>query len=179
MTDAIIRALYRSLVSGKLLLEWRTAAQVQSGAQGDVHAYYRSMWQAPVLAALALGFAGTKGIYHVYAGLPLGIAWMLSPYIAWRVSQSAETQDRLETPADVVQGLRLIARRTWRYFETFVTPQQNFLPPDNFQETPHPVIAARTSPTNIGVYLLSVVSARNLFRLYPSMLSPAPSSFVG
>jgi cyclic beta-1,2-glucan synthetase len=161
MTDAIIRALYRSLVSGKLLLEWRTAAQVQGGAQGDVHAYYRSMWQAPVLAALALGFAGTKGIYHVYAGLPLGIAWMLSPYIAWRVSQSAETEDRLETPADVVQGLRLIARRTWRYFETFVTPQQNFLPPDNFQETPNPVVAARTSPTNIGVYLLSVVSARD------------------
>lgn len=161
MTDAIVRSLYRSFISGKLMLEWRTAAQVQGGAQGDVHAYYRSMWQAPVLAALALGFAGTKGIYHVYAGLPLGIAWILSPYIAWRVSQSAETEDRLETPADVSTGLRLIARRTWRYFETFVTSQQNHLPPDNFQETPNPVIAARTSPTNVGVYLLSVVSARD------------------
>ena len=161
MTDAIIRSLYRSFITGKLMLEWRTAAQVQSGAQGDVHTYYRAMWQAPVLAALALGFAGTKGIYHVYAGLPLGIAWILSPYIAWRVSQSAETEDRLETPTEVSTGLRLIARRTWRYFETFVNSQQNFLPPDNFQETPNPVLAARTSPTNIGVYLLSVVSARD------------------
>ena len=161
MADAIIRSIYRSFISRRLMLEWRTAAQVGSSAQGDVNHYYRIMWQAPVLAALALAFAGTKGIYHVYAGLPLGLAWMFSPYIAWRVSQSAESEDKLEAAPDVAQGLRLIARRTWRYFETFVTPEQNFLPPDNFQETPNPVVASRTSPTNIGVYLLSVISARD------------------
>src|SRR5208282_6106375 len=55
----------------------------------------------------------------------------------------------------------LIARRTWRYFETFVTSDDNMLPPDNFQEDPQPVLAHRTSPTNMGLYLLSVVSARD------------------
>ena len=59
------------------------------------------------------------------------------------------------------RALRLIARRTWRFFETFVTPADNMLPPDNFQEDPEPVVAHRTSPTNLGLYLLSVVSARD------------------
>src|SRR5204862_322394 len=59
------------------------------------------------------------------------------------------------------RALRLIARRTWRFFATFVGPDTHALPPDNFQETPHPVVAHRTSPTNIGLYLLSVVAARD------------------
>ncbi len=56
--------------------------------------------------------------------------------------------------------MRIMARQTWSFFDTFVTAQQNMLPPDNFQETPNAVIANRTSPTNIGLYLLSVASAR-------------------
>ena len=59
------------------------------------------------------------------------------------------------------QALRLTARRTWRFFETFVTAEDHALPPDNFQEDPKPVIAHRTSPTNMGLYLLSVIAARD------------------
>jgi cyclic beta-1,2-glucan synthetase len=59
------------------------------------------------------------------------------------------------------QALRRTARRTWRYFETFVTSADNLLPPDNFQDDPAPAVAHRTSPTNIGLYLLSVVCARD------------------
>jgi cyclic beta-1,2-glucan synthetase len=57
--------------------------------------------------------------------------------------------------------LRLIARRTWRFFETFVSGEDHFLPPENFQEEPKPVVAHRTSPTNVGMYLLSTVAARD------------------
>ena len=63
--------------------------------------------------------------------------------------------------ADDVEALRLIARRTWRFFETFVGPEDNGLPPDNFQDDPKPVVAHRTSPTNIGMYLLATVTARD------------------
>ena len=63
--------------------------------------------------------------------------------------------------ASDAQRLRLIARRTWRFFETFVTAEDHMLPPDNFQEDPMPVVAHRTSPTNIGLYLLSVAAARD------------------
>ncbi|MCF3640697.1 protein ndvB [Rhizobium sp. TRM95111] len=161
MGDAIVRSLYRLLVSRKLMLEWRTAAQVNSSAGGDVWSYYRSMWQAPALAALSVALAAISKTGLPYIGIPFALIWALSPAIAWYVSQSAETEDQLIVPEHVVVELRKVARRTWRYFETFVTAEQHFLPPDNFQEIPAPVLAERTSPTNIGVYLLSVISARD------------------
>src|SRR6185436_7626688 len=57
--------------------------------------------------------------------------------------------------------LRGTARRSWHYFETFVDESGHFLPPDNFQDDPRPVIAQRTSPTNVGLYLLAALSARD------------------
>src|SRR5262249_19930481 len=52
-------------------------------------------------------------------------------------------------------------RRTWRFFETFVGSEDHALPPDNFQEDPQPVVAHRTSPTNVGLYLLSTMAAHD------------------
>ncbi|MFT2213600.1 GH36-type glycosyl hydrolase domain-containing protein [Rhizobium giardinii] len=161
MADAIVRSLYRTFVSGKLMLEWRTAAQVQGSASGTIWDYYRSMWTAPALSVVSVLLAAVSDTGLPFIGLPFALLWALSPAIAWFVSQSAETEDQLVVPENVVEELRKIARRTWLYFETFVTAEQNFLPPDNFQEIPHPVVAERTSPTNIGVYLLSVMSARD------------------
>lgn len=160
MADAIVRSLYRLFVSRRLLLEWRTAASVQSAKQGDIKAYYGSMRHAPLLAVLTLVVAPFPDNYGYLIGLPFVTLWVLSPLLAWYVSQSAETEDRLVVPENASVELRKIARRTWRYFETFVTAHDNYLPPDNFQETPDPIVAHRTSPTNIGVYLLSVISAR-------------------
>src|SRR6202044_3089941 len=67
----------------------------------------------------------------------------------------------LAVTVEDARTLRRAARRTWRFFEAYVTEGDNFLPPDNFQEDPEPVVAHRTSPTNIGLYLLSVVAARD------------------
>ncbi|OLP53975.1 protein ndvB [Rhizobium rhizosphaerae] len=161
MADAIVRAIYRTFVSRKLMLEWRTAAQVQSSSSGSVADYYRSMWTAPVIAAVSVLIAAVSDTGLPYIGLPFVAIWALSPAIAWLVSQSAETEDQLVVSEESKAELRLIARRTWRYYDEFVTEKQSFLPPDNFQEIPHPILAERTSPTNIGVYLLSVMSARD------------------
>ncbi|MCM2476645.1 protein ndvB [Rhizobium sp. CG5] len=161
MADAIVRSIYRLAFSRRLLLEWKTAASVQSSAQGSIATYYKSMRHAPLMALVALALAYGQVGYGALVGIPFALLWLASPLIAWYVSQSAETEDRLVVPEETSIELRRIARRTWRYFETFVTAGENFLPPDNFQETPEPVVARRTSPTNIGVYLLSVVSARH------------------
>ncbi len=160
MTDAIGRSIYRLFVSRKLMLEWKTAASIQSSAQGSPADYYRQMWHAPVLAVFSLIFASIPGDNAFLVGLPFALLWILSPLVAWYVSQSAETEDRLFVPDEVATELRTISRRTWRYFDAFVTADDNHLPPDNFQEQPEPLLARRTSPTNIGVYLLSTVSAR-------------------
>jgi cyclic beta-1,2-glucan synthetase len=161
MADAIARSLYRTAISRKLMLEWRTAAQADSAARGGILAHYKSMWQAPALAVLSVALAIISDTGLPYIGIPFAIVWALSPVIAWYVSQTAETEDQLVVSDHVASELRKIARRTWRYFEDFVTAEQHFLPPDNFQEVPQPVLAERTSPTNIGVYLLSVISARD------------------
>jgi cyclic beta-1,2-glucan synthetase len=161
MADAIVRSVYRLLVSRKLMLQWRTAASAQAVAQKTILGHYRVMWHAPALGVIAVFLAALPGDSAYLVGIPFALLWILSPAVAWYVSQSAETEDRLDVPEQVASDLRKIARRTWRYFDQFVIPSQHFLPPDNVQQTPHAVVAIRTSPTNVGVYLLSVVSARH------------------
>ena len=89
------------------------------------------------------------------------LLWIASPAVARWTSLSPLVAGRLSISEADARALRLVARRTWRYFETFVTAADHMLPPDNFQEDPKPVLAHRTSPTNLGLYLLSAVSARD------------------
>ena len=93
--------------------------------------------------------------------MPFALLWLAAPAIALWASRSPAVAPRLAVSDPDARDLRLIARRTWRFFETFVTPADNMLPPDNFQEDPKPVVAHRTSPTNMGLYLLSAVAARD------------------
>ena len=161
MADAIVRTLYRLFVSHRHMLEWRTAAQAHSAGNLSIAGSYREMWQAPAVAVLGLALALIFGHGGGYVAIPFAILWALSPAIAWFVSQSAETEDRLKISVRSGDELRQYARRTWRFFEEFANAENNDLPPDNFQEDPVPLVAHRTSPTNIGVYLLSTISARD------------------
>ena len=76
------------------------------------------------------------------------------------MSVGQRVQRRAALGAPDVRTARIVARRTWRFFETFVGDEDHWLPPDNFQEDP-PVVAHRTSPTNIGLLLLSSLAARD------------------
>ncbi len=161
MGDAIVRTLYRLFVTRRYLLEWRTASQAGQSRGSDIRSHYRMMYGAVLIGLLGPVLPYLAGSSGVYVALIFAAFWILSPAFAWFVSRSAETEDRLVIGDEERARLRTIARRTWLYFETFATAEHNHLPPDNFQEVPHPVVAARTSPTNIGVYLLGVVSARD------------------
>ena len=161
MGDAIVRTLYRMFISRQNLLEWRTASDAHKSDPNGVWRYYRQMYGAVVIAIIGLAIPVVADSTGTFVAFFFAVFWIGSPAFAWLISRSAETEDRLRvTDADRV-ALRTVARRTWAYFETFVTAEHNMLPPDNFQETPQPVVAQRTSPTNVGVYLLSVVSARD------------------
>ena len=160
--DAILRTLWRIGYSRQKLLEWVTAAQSAQGGRPGMLAHYGGMVPG---VALGLVPAGAVVLHNPAVWpliLPFALLWLASPAIAHRISQPAlARRGAAITDADA-QGLRLIARSTWRYFESFVTAADNFLPPDNFQETPLPALARRTSPTNIGMYLLSVTAAHDL-----------------
>lgn len=161
MGDAIIRTLYRLFVSRKNLLEWRSASAAHRTGGTDLTAYYSSMHGAVLIALVGLIIPVAADSTGAFVAFFFAIFWAGSPAFAWLISRSAETEDRLRVAPSDQKFLRVVARRTWAYFESQVTAEQNMLPPDNFQETPAPVVANRTSPTNVGVYLLSIVSARD------------------
>ena len=97
---------------------------------------------------------------HWLVALPFFVLWLAAPWIAWWISLPME-QPAPELSVEQLTLLRRIARKTWHFFETFVTAEENWLPPDNFQEEPAPAVAARTSPTNIGLSLLANLAARD------------------
>jgi len=148
----------RVLVTGRRLLEWRTARDAQRTARTRLSGLYASMWVLPAIAMLAaLGLSLVRPA-ALWAGAPIIALWLISPAVAfWLSRPTKRTRSRL-TAGDVV-FLETIARRTWRFFETFVGPVDNYLPPDNFQEDPPQGIAHRTSPTNIGLSLLANLAA--------------------
>ncbi|OYU38709.1 MAG: glycosyl transferase [Pseudorhodobacter sp. PARRP1] len=161
MVDAVVRTEVR-LRRGTHLLEWVTAAQSGGGGLPSYARFYLHNLRGIALAACLCGLAVAINPQVWPLGLGFAAVWLASPAIARAIS--LPRSGRAAPPLSPAQHdeLRLIARSTWRYFEAFVTPENNFLPPDNFQEIPRPVVATRTSPTNIGLYLLSVVVAKDL-----------------
>lgn len=161
MGDAIGRTLYRMTVSRRHLLEWRTAQSVHVAARSSLRDYYRYMAASPAIGIGAVALTALINPQNLPLAAVFGLIWALAPVAAWKVSQPLETEDSLDIRPDDTALLRQTARITWRYFETFVTPANNHLPPDNYQEVPEPLVAERTSPTNIGLYLLSILTARD------------------
>jgi len=161
MTDAILRTLGRLWFTRRNLLEWTTASQSKTSADLRLSQFYRQMAGAVVIA---VGVGATVVVVNT-AAIPLAAGfvalWLVAPTIAWWVSLPPKEAAGEQLSVADAAVLRLTARRTWRFFETFVGPEHHALPPDNFQEEPVPVVANRTSPTNIGMYLLTVVAARD------------------
>ncbi len=161
MGDAILRTLVRLTITRRRLLEWVPAAHAAFGHRPRVWHFYRRMAGAIAISGVAIAVAsmwghGTWPLAAAFAG-----AWFVSPAVAFRASLSPRVAGRRPLAKADAHSLRLVARKTWRFFEAFITPGDNNLPPDNFQEAPEPVAAHRTSPTNIGLYLLSVACARD------------------
>jgi cyclic beta-1,2-glucan synthetase len=161
MSDAIGRTLFRLVVSHRNLLQWLPAASTRVDTSLAVGSAYRRMSGGIALAVIIGAVVAWFQPAALLLAAPLLLLWLVSPAVAVTISRSPRTAGTPVLAAGDARALRLIARRTWRYFETFVTAGDHWLPPDNFQEDPRPVLAHRTSPTNLGLYLLSVASARD------------------
>ncbi|AKQ41629.1 cellobiose phosphorylase [Aurantiacibacter atlanticus] len=169
LNDALVSAhaigltLWRVLVSRRKLLEWTSAAhsaahfRANQGRSG----VWRKMWAGPAITSvLVLALAWFEPAALV-AALPLLVLWIVAPEITLAMArQREETIEPLA--AHESQFLRKLARKSWLFFETFAGPEDNWLPPDNYQGAPHEEIAKRTSPTNIGMLLLSTAAAWDL-----------------
>ena len=162
--DAIVRALWRQQVSHHGLLEWTTTDAAEAAARTDWGALWRQhrrLTLASGALALLLVTCGLLGASVAWdAALPLLAGWALSPLWIALASRPRARPRREAIDDDERQYLLSIARDTWRWFERWVTKDDNDLPPDNVQFDPDVVVAHRTSPTNIGLYLLSACCAR-------------------
>jgi len=164
LLDAAARALWRMHVSHRRMLEWTTAAEAQASGRQSLVAYVALMWPAAAVSVAAIAAIGAVVPMTAVLLSPLAVLWLASPAIAFGTSRPAQvsgTED-LSVTAEQAAHIRAIARRTWRFFETFVGPEDSWLPPDNFQEDPEGVVAHRTSPTNIGLVLLATITAHDL-----------------
>ncbi|NDP48521.1 MAG: cyclic beta 1-2 glucan synthetase, partial [Sulfuriferula multivorans] len=164
--DAIARSGLRMLFTQRGLMLWQLHAYSIRNASRSLADFFKEMWVAPalalVLASVLIGAwpLGQARSAEWFFWAPVLLLWLVSPVVGWWISLP------IVTPAPDLTGdqrafLRTSARRTWRYFADFVGPEDNWLPPDNFQEYPSPAIASRTSPTNIGMALLSDLAAHD------------------
>ena len=163
MLGAIATTLVRVLITHRHLLEWMTAAKAarREGKAGSRQRTWAQMASAPIFAmTCALLLAAVQPASLPFA-LPLLIAWALAPEIAYRIDQPLRHGPKPLT-AEQNAALRSLARRTWLFFEDFVGPNDHWLPPDHFQEKPRDRVASYTSPTNIGLLLLSTLAAYDL-----------------
>src|SRR5262249_50543796 len=142
-------------------LEWETAAAAEARLGTGLRQFVRSMWPALAIAFLLATSVAVANPDALLAASPWVLAWFLSPLIACWVSRSFAERETPLSPAES-RELRKLARKTWRFFEIFVTAEDHWLPPDNFQEDPRGMIAHRTSPTNAGLFLLSTLSGHDL-----------------
>jgi cyclic beta-1,2-glucan synthetase len=162
MLDAILTTL-RRLSSRRNLLQWTTAERTVRifGDEATAATTLGKMW--PSMLAVA-GLALLVGLVNPQALLiaaPFFLLWLSASQIAHRISRPTR-QKPSDLTGEQVQQLRTLARRTWLFYEHFVGPDSNWLPPDHFQESPRGVVAQRTSPTNIGLYLLTALAAHDL-----------------
>jgi cyclic beta-1,2-glucan synthetase len=162
-TDAVVRALHRMTSSRKGLLEW-TSAAVTARSLGMAGSFGRTLAEMRSGPLVAVGSASAVLLASgslPSPAIPLLVLWLLSPLVAHQISRRRGLRTR-STGEYPVQEARSLARRVWGYYERFQVPEHHWLAPDHFQEDPGAEVAHRTSPTNIGMAMVSAVTARDL-----------------
>jgi hypothetical protein len=157
-TDAIIRTNYRMIFSKEKLLEWTPFSEANKKSDNQLISAYTQMWVAPFIAVVTIVYLIYFNPNALFVATPILILWLLAPALSWYLSVPIlEKVPKLNE--EEKQFIHKAARKNWAFFESFVNAEDNWLPPDNFQEQPVSAIAHRTSPTNIGLSLLANLAA--------------------
>jgi cyclic beta-1,2-glucan synthetase len=155
---AILRTIWRMLVSKRHLLEW-TPSDLVSQHSDTRTEWMANMWVGPAAAFAAIVLLITSRRFEsLLLAAPLLTLWFTSPFIARGLSRPFQRKEP-KLDASQIRFLHRMARKTWGFFETFITAEDHWLPPDNYQEQPIEALARRTSPTNMGLSLLANLTA--------------------
>lgn len=152
-TTAVCTGLWRRLVSKKNLLSWVTASDAQKQEKTGALLYAKCFWFSI--------FTGILFLLSANVFLAVAAAFFVTaPIIAYELSKPSKPKNNSSAYLkDTVMGY---VKQSWLYYDELVCESSNFLPPDNYQLMPLGIKAMRTSPTNIGLYMLCVLAARDL-----------------
>lgn len=157
-TGAIIQTNWRMIVSRRGLLEWASSASLSNRIAKYKGATFINMWFSPFVALSCSLFIIYWHPFVILVATPILILWLLAPFIVRWVNLPIK-EKALGLTGEQYTFLHKTARKTWAFFETFVTADDHWLPPDNYQEEPVVKLAHRTSPTNMGLALLANLTA--------------------
>ena len=155
---SICKTIYRTKISHKYLLEWMTSEEAEKQSKTTVGNYYRMMLPNVIL-----------GIVLVMSNVSLlpiiGVLWIITPYIMCKISKIPEKDEKAKVQLlneEDKKYLKEVAQKTWQFFKDYLTPENNYLVPDNYQEDRKERIVPRTSSTNIGLSMLAVIASYDL-----------------
>jgi len=154
---AIIKTIYRMVVSKNGFLEWMTAEEAEKQAKNDLKSYYIQMFANVLLGTITFIY----GLIINKLWLILSVMWLITPIFVWHISKELQEEKEVLDKKEEKYILEL-ANETWKYFKDYLNENNNYLIPDNYQENRNPIFVNRTSSTNIGLSLISVVSAYDL-----------------
>ncbi len=160
-----VKAIYRMKISKKHLLEWTTSEDAEKNTKQNVMAYYRVMKESFIIGAVIVIISAifVTSILSKIILIILGAMWTLAPYIMQNVSKKKSIHQKLdEISTDEKNYLLEVGKRTWQYFKDNINENNNFLPPDNYQEDRKQKLVPRTSSTNIGLGLLAIIAGYDL-----------------
>lgn len=161
-TDAMLRTLYRMVISKRNLLRWNTAESVDASIINSHKGYFRMMWSSllPVFPLFILVVIIDLPIFGTILYGVLMISWVFAYSCAYKISQPKDISNR-EILHEDRELLLDTARRTWQFFKDMSTRENNWLCPDNYQLSRAERQSDKTSPTNIGLQLMAILSARD------------------
>ncbi len=148
--NAFLKSIYRLIFTKKKLLEWKTFGDSERSSKAGPFCYYRKFF-INVISALFLFLS-----QNIILGV-LGVIWIMSPLALYLMSKPQKEDDPISE--EERKTLFKYSEKIWAFFAENVDARTNYLPPDNIQTAPTDSIAMRTSPTNIGFYLISCIAA--------------------
>ncbi len=156
--NAFAKSTWRMVFSKKKLLEWKTFELSEKTTSKGVIGYFSAFWINILFGAVFI-FANslTSNLATKLLLSAFGLIWLLTPFVLYLLSKPKEEKERI-SPKEK-EALFYYSEKIWKFFSDFVDARTNYLPPDNVQLAPTDAVAMRTSPTNIGLYLLSCLSA--------------------
>lgn len=162
ITKAILVTLYRMIFTKKHLLDWVTAADAEKSLQNTFASYARGL-----IASSIIGFVLiiTTFLYNPISFINAYIVfwiWYSAPFVAYSISKVIKNTDKQQLIEMEKENVLDIANRTWKFFDTYTSKENNYLMPDNFDEQRKGIITNHTSSTNIGLSMITIISAYNL-----------------